>query len=29
MKVKYSDINKVKEIVIPDEVKNAKETKAK
>ena len=28
MKVKYSDINKVKEIVIPDEVKNAKDYKA-
>ena len=28
IKIKYSDINQVKEIVIPDEVKNAKEYKA-
>lgn len=28
MKIKYSDINQVKEIVIPDEVKNAKDYKA-
>ena len=27
MKIKYSDINQVKEIVIPDEVKNAKDYK--
>ena len=29
MKIKYSDINQVKEIVIPDEVKNAKDFEAR